>query len=54
MARTLLATDLPLKVVTVRSGMPSAARLSFAFERKFGLSPSSFRKLHHGARHHHA
>jgi transcriptional regulator GlxA family with amidase domain len=49
-ARTLLATDLPLKVVASRSGIPSAARLSFAFERKFGLSPSAFRKLHHSAR----
>jgi transcriptional regulator GlxA family with amidase domain len=46
-ARTLLATNLSLKVIAVRSGMGSAARLSLAFERKFGLTPSMFRKVHH-------
>jgi transcriptional regulator GlxA family with amidase domain len=46
-ARTLLATDLSLKVIATRTGMGSAARLSLAFERKFGLSPSTFRKVHH-------
>lgn len=46
-ARTLLATPLSLKVIATRSGMGSAARLSLAFERKFGLSPSTFRKMHH-------
>jgi transcriptional regulator GlxA family with amidase domain len=45
--RTLLATNLSLKVIATRSGMGSAARLSLAFERKFGLSPSTFRKVHH-------
>lgn len=46
-ARTLLATNLSLKVIAARSGMGSAARLSLAFERKFGLTPSMFRKVHH-------
>jgi transcriptional regulator GlxA family with amidase domain len=46
-ARTLLATDLPLKVIADRVGMGSATRLSLAFERKFGLSPSTFRNVHH-------
>ena len=46
-ARTLLATNLSLKVIATQSGMGSAARLSLAFERKFGLSPSTFRKMHH-------
>lgn len=46
-ARTLLATPLSLKVIATQSGMGSAARLSLAFERKFGLSPSTFRKMHH-------
>lgn len=46
-ARTLLATNLPLKLIAARSGMGSAARLSLAFERKFGLTPSMFRKVHH-------
>jgi transcriptional regulator GlxA family with amidase domain len=49
-ARTLLATDLPLKVIADRIGMGSAARLSLAFERKFGLSPSTFRNVHHAAK----
>ena len=46
-ARTLLGTDLPLKVIADRIGMGSATRLSLAFERKFGLSPSTFRNVHH-------
>jgi transcriptional regulator GlxA family with amidase domain len=46
-ARTLLATNLSLKVIAARSGIGSAARLSLAFERKFGLTPSMFRKVHH-------
>lgn len=46
-ARTLLATDLPLKTIARRTGMNSASRLNLAFERKFGLSPSTFRKVHH-------
>lgn len=50
-ARTLLATDLPLKVIARRTGMSSASHLNLTFERKFGLSPSTFRKVHHvGAR----
>nr|MBA2402210.1 helix-turn-helix domain-containing protein [Bradyrhizobium sp.] len=49
-ARTLLATNLSLKVIATRSGMGSATRLSLAFERKFGLSPSTFRKVHHDVR----
>jgi len=46
-ARTLLVTDLPLKTIAAKSGMSSIARLNAAFERKFGLSPSTFRKVHH-------
>lgn len=46
-ARTLLATDLSLKVIAARSGMSSLSRLNASFERKFGLSPSTFRKVHH-------
>ena len=47
MARTLLATNLSLKAIAAKSGMTSIAGLSTAFERKFGLSPSTFRKMHH-------
>jgi transcriptional regulator GlxA family with amidase domain len=46
-AHTLLATDLPLKIIAAQIGIGSATRLSLAFERKFGLSPSTFRKVHH-------
>lgn len=45
-ARTLLVTDLPIKMIAAKSGMNSIARLNAAFERKFGLSPSTFRKVH--------
>lgn len=50
-ARTLLATDLPLKAIARRTGMSSASHLNLAFERKFGLSPSTFRKVHHVGAH---
>jgi transcriptional regulator GlxA family with amidase domain len=49
-ARTLLVTDLPLKAIAAKSGMNTIARLNAAFERKFGLSPSTFRKVHHAER----
>ncbi len=48
--RTLLVTDLPIKTIAAKSGMNSIARLNSAFERKFGLSPSTFRKVHHAER----
>lgn len=51
-ARTLLVTDLPLKSIAAKSGMNSIARLNAAFERKFGLSPSTFRKVHHAKQAH--
>jgi transcriptional regulator GlxA family with amidase domain len=47
LARTLLATDLPLKTIAGRCGITSITWLSSAFKRKFGLSPSTFRRLHH-------
>lgn len=46
-ARTLLATDLSLKAIAAKSGLNSIARFNAGFERKFGLSPSTFRKMHH-------
>lgn len=46
-ARTLLETpDLPLKAVAADSGFGSQVRLIQAFERRFGLSPTAYRKLH--------
>jgi transcriptional regulator GlxA family with amidase domain len=48
-ARTLLAKDLPLKVIASRVGLGSSARLGAAFERGFGMAPSLFREMHRAA-----
>lgn len=48
-ARTLLARDLPLKVIAGRVGLGSSARLGAAFERGFGMAPSLFREMHRAA-----
>ena len=45
-ARTLIAKGLPLKVVSAKVGLRSSARLGAAFERRFGMAPSLFRKMH--------
>lgn len=46
-ARTLLETgDLPLKAIAGQVGLSSAGRLIQTFERRFGLSPTAYRKLH--------
>jgi len=47
LARTLLATELPLKTIARRCGISSITWLSSAFKKKFGLSPSTFRRIHH-------
>ena len=44
-ARTLLATGAPLKRVAAESGFGSAERLTRAFTRVFGVSPSTWRAL---------
>jgi len=49
-ARTLLATGLPLKVIAARTGLGSPHRFTAAFERKFGVTPSAFRRIHHASR----
>jgi transcriptional regulator GlxA family with amidase domain len=38
---------LPLKVIAARTGMGSAVRLNSAFERRFGVTPSFLRLMHH-------
>jgi transcriptional regulator GlxA family with amidase domain len=48
-ARSLLSTGLPLKTIAARTGMTSAHRLAAAFERRFGVTPSSFRRMHFGS-----
>jgi transcriptional regulator GlxA family with amidase domain len=48
-ARTLLAKNLPLKVIAGRVGLGSSARLGAAFERGFGMAPSLFREMHRAA-----
>jgi len=46
MARSLLQSELPVKKIAARCGISSIAWLSSAFQRKFGLTPSTFRRLH--------
>jgi len=46
--RSLLSTNLGLKSIAARTGMGTAARLTVSFERRFGVTPSIFRQLHHG------
>jgi transcriptional regulator GlxA family with amidase domain len=45
-ARMLLARGLSLKSVAAKVGLFPAARLSEAFERRFGLAPRLFREMH--------
>lgn len=48
-ARELLATPASLKQIAAQSGFGTAARLSKAFERRFGVSPLLFRETHRRA-----
>ena len=48
-ARMLLAQGLSIKAIAVRVGLAPAARLSEAFERRFGLTPRLFREMHAGS-----
>lgn len=45
-ARTLLSQGLTLKAIAAQVGLASTARLTRAFERRFGISPSLFREVH--------
>lgn len=46
-ARALLEKpDMPVKSVAASSGFGSSARLIQVFEKRFGLSPTAYRKLH--------
>lgn len=45
-ARMLLSRGLSLKSVAVQVGLFPAARLSEAFERRFGVAPRLFRDMH--------
>ena len=46
MARLLLSRGVPLKSVAAEVGLSPAARLSAAFERRFGVSPRLYGDLH--------
>ncbi len=48
-ARSLLSTSLPLKTIAARTGMGSDYRLMAAFRRQFGVTPSTFRRMHFGS-----
>ncbi len=43
-ARSMIATDLPIKEISWRCGYASAYYFSTAFRKKYGLSPQNFRK----------
>lgn len=45
--RAYLAAGLSLKEIATKVGYLSGAQLSKAFDRRFGMSPSLFRELHH-------
>ena len=44
--RVLLGTPITLKEIAAKTGYTSAAQLSKAFERRFGMSPLLFREMH--------
>ena len=48
-ARILLAQGLSLKAIAAQVGLAPSARLTRAFERRFGISPSLFREMHTSA-----
>lgn len=47
-ARMLLSQGLPLKVIAAQVGLSPPARLTAAFERRFGIAPKLFREMHAG------
>jgi transcriptional regulator GlxA family with amidase domain len=49
-ARMLLSRGLTLKTVAAQVGLTPAARLTEAFERRFGITPSLFRDMHQPVR----
>lgn len=47
-ARMLLSQGLSIKAIATQVGLSPAARLSEAFERRFGVTPRLFREMHAG------
>lgn len=45
--RIHLASDMSLKAIAAKVGYLTSAQLSKAFDRRFGMTPVLFRKLHH-------
>jgi len=45
-ARALMSGTLSLKAIAAKVGLQSAARLSVAFTRRFGMAPALFRRMH--------
>jgi AraC-like DNA-binding protein len=45
-ARLLLSRGLSLKEIAARVGLSPGARLTAAFERRFGVTPRLFREMH--------
>jgi transcriptional regulator GlxA family with amidase domain len=52
-SRDYLAAGLSLKEVAAKTGYSTAAQLSKAFNRRFGVTPSLFREMHVGQPHDH-
>jgi len=46
--RNFLSSGLSLKEIAAKTGYTTAAQLSMAFERRFGMAPSLFREMHSG------
>jgi transcriptional regulator GlxA family with amidase domain len=45
-ARLLLSQGLSLKSIAAKTGLSPTARLTAAFERRFGVTPRLFREMH--------
>ncbi len=45
-ARALLSRGIPIKAIAAQVGLFPAARLSTAFERRFGMTPTLYRRMH--------
>jgi transcriptional regulator GlxA family with amidase domain len=45
-ARVLLSQGLSLKSIAAQVGLSPTSRLTHAFERRFGVTPALFRKMH--------
>lgn len=45
-AKILISSDVPLKTVAAEIGYPTPSQLSIVFQRRFGVSPSVWKRMH--------